>query len=177
MQLPDKIEEYGEAMSALSPLQRNFVNNWCEHPNWSGLALVKASGYQGNDNVHGVTAHRLTHDKKVLAAMDEEAGKRMRYGGAIAVGAIVAIALNPAHKDHLKACQLLLDRTGRHATTEHKVIVDDKRPETKAELIAAIKKVATEAGLDEVATQKLIGSQGTEVIEAEFEEIPNVEDL
>ena len=34
-----------------------------------------------------------------------------------------------------------------------------------------------EAGLDEVATQKLIGSQGTEVIEAEFEEIPNVEDL
>ena len=164
-------------MLALSPMMRRYVVMWCEHPNFGPKALAKAAGYQGDDNCLAVTGHRVSHDKKVLAAMDEEASKRLRYGGAIGVAAVVKIALNEAHKDHLKAALALMDRTGRHAMTEHKVIVDDKRPETKAELIAAIKRVAGEAGLDDGAVQKLIGTAAGNVVDAEFEEIPNVEDL
>ena len=172
-----EIDDYGPAMLALSPMMRRYVVMWCEHPNFGPKALAKAAGYQGDDNCLAVTGHRVSHDKKVLAAMDEEASKRLRYGGAIGVAAVVKIALNEAHKDHLKAALALMDRTGRHAMSEHKVIVDDKRPETKAELIAAIKRVADEAGLDDGAVQKLIGVDAGTVVDAEFEEIPNVEDL
>ena len=172
-----EIDDYGPAMLALSPMMRRYVVMWCEHPNFGPKALAKAAGYQGDDNCLAVTGHRVSHDKKVLAAMDEEASKRLRYGGAIGVAAVVKIALNEAHKDHLKAALALMDRTGRHAMSEHKVVVDDKRPETKAELIAAIKRVAGEAGLDDGAVQKLIGVDVGNVVDAEFEEIPNVEDL
>ena len=172
-----EIDDYGPAMLALSPMMRRYVVMWCEHPNFGPKALAKAAGYQGDDNCLAVTGHRVSHDKKVLAAMDEEASKRLRYGGVIGVAAVVKIALNEAHKDHLKAALALMDRTGRHAMSEHKVVVDDKRPETKAELIAAIKRVAGEAGLDDGAVQKLIGVDAGNVVDAEFEEIPNVEDL
>ena len=171
-----EIEEYGEAMSALSPLMRAYVNAWFEFPTWGPSALAKHAGYQGDARSLSVTGHRVSHDSKVLAAMDEEAAKRMRHGGAIGVGAVVKIALNEGHKDHLKAALALMDRTGRHATTEHHVTVDDKRPQTKAELIAAVRKVAAEAGLTADEAEKLIGSAGN-VVEVEFEEIIRVEDL
>jgi hypothetical protein len=174
-----EIVEYGEAMSALTQLQRNFVNQWLDHANWSGTALAEAAGYATGppgSNTLTTTAYRLTHDPKVLAAMDEEASKRMRSGGAIGVAAVVKIALNESHKDHMKAALALMNRTGRHETTEHHVIVDDKRPQTKAELIAAVRRVASEAGLTPAEAEKLIGSSG-EVVEVEFEEIIRVEDL
>ena len=172
-----EIEEYCPAMSALTALQREFVYQWCEHPNYNGAQLVAAAGFQGNANTLRVTAHRLTHDEKILAAMNEEAGKRIKTGGLIGVQAIIKIALNEQHKDHLKAALALLDRTGFHALTEHKVTVDDKRPQTKAELVEAVRRVAAEAGLTADAAEKLIGQGATDVVDATFEEIPNEEDL
>ena len=114
-----EIDDYGPAMLALSPMMRRYVVMWCEHPNFGPKALAKAAGYQGDDNCLAVTGHRVSHDKKVLAAMDEEASKRLRYGGVIGVAAVVKIALNEAHKDHLKAALALMDRTGRHANIGH----------------------------------------------------------
>lgn len=171
----EEIVEYGPAMSELTQLQRNFVNAWCEHSNYTPTQLAAEAGYApGNYGSQKVTAHHLMHNDKVLAAMNEEASKRLRSGGLIGVSAVVAIALNPSHKDHLKAALALMDRTGFHAMSEHKVTVDDKRPQTKQELIDAVKVVAAELGLDTAAIKQLTGE---DIVEGEFVEVLSDEQI
>ena len=184
-------ENDGPCMAALTELERNLVRAFFDHPNYTQAQLAEVAGYQKGTapNQLSVAGARAFGRERVIAAMQEEGSKRLRSGGALAVSALMDMVRNPQHKDHAKAVQMALDRTGFHAMSEHKVIVDDKRPQTKAELIAAITRLAAERGLDTTATMKLIGrdpSSGrehdpTKAIDAEFEVIEDekieVEDL
>lgn len=167
----EDFSELGPAMQRLTVLQRQFVVAYCEHPNYTPGQLAAEAGYsagtEGSTQLRVVGFHMMRNEK-VLAAINEEAGKRLRGAGLIGVGAVVAIALNPAHKDHLKAALALMDRTGHHATSEHKVTVDDKRPQSKAELVAAVAQVARDAGLTDDAIKKLTGG---DIVDAEFQDV------
>lgn len=174
--------EFGPAMSALTDLQRQFVIEYCDHPELSLHALAQRAGYAagapGSTQLRVVGSNNM-HNEKVLEAINEEASKRLRSGGLVGVTGLMKMALNETHKDHFRACQALADRTGFHAMSEHKVTVDDKRPQTKQELIDAVRKVAAEAGLTAAEAEKLI-SAGTAPVEVKFTEIEpeiNVEDL
>ena len=178
------LEQYGPAMQSCTQLERNFINAYFEHPNYSHGALAEVAGYAAGPAGPGsaqlrVVGSQVMHRERVIAAINEEASKRMRGGGAIGVDAVIKIALNPAHKEHLKAALALMDRTGFHAMTEHKVVVDDKRPQSKQELIEAVKSVARELGLYDATIAKMTGEN---VVDAEFVEVANepeirVEDL
>src|ERR1700687_4993056 len=114
---------YGPAMEACTELERAFIEAYFEHPNYTPGQLAEIAGYAKGTNPSQlrVTGHRVIHKEKVIAAINEETSKRMRGAGFIGVVGIIKVAMNEAHKDHLKACAMLSDRTGFHALSEHKV--------------------------------------------------------
>lgn len=169
--IPEDLDGYGPAMLALTARQRAFVKASMNHPTANQAKLAEIAGFTGSPQSLQVTGHRVQHDEKVLAAMNEEAGKRMRTGGLIGVSAVIEIALNKTHKDHLKAALALMDRTGFHALSEHKVTVDDKRPQSKKELIDATKNVLAELGMTPAQAEKFLEGKTDDVVEAEFTEV------
>lgn len=168
----EDLSTYGPAMQALTPKQRAFVEAYMEHPTWIPRQLAELAGYSATSrNSITVYSHRLMKDERILAAMNEEAGKRLKTGGLIGVAAVVKIALNESHKDHLKAALALMNRTGFHELSEHKITVDDKRPQTKREIIEATKNVLAELGMSADEASKFLTKAANEPIEVEFEEV------
>ena len=165
----DDAADYGPKMLALAPLQRNLVNVYLEHPTWSATAMAIEAGYsQSSAPVRGSINLR---DERVIAAIDEEGSRRFRVGGPLAVMGLLKLVMNEGHKDHFRACVAVADRTGHHAMSEHKVTVDDKRPQTKAELIAAVKVAAAELKLSPAMIAELTGEK---IIDGEFTDISEV---
>lgn len=158
----------GPAMRELNDRQRAFVIALIEMGgiNYSRAAL--AAGY-GNGNVESAASqgNRLAHDESILAAIHEEAHRRLRSGAVMAVQTLLEIASSQAaeHRDRLKAVEMLLNRTGLHAVTEHNVKVE-RYDVTDETMIKRIKLLAEKQGLDPV---KLLGNQGI-VLEGEFTE-------
>jgi hypothetical protein len=92
----------------------------------------------------------------------------------MAVRVIEGLASNPKVKPEtrLKAATELLNRSGLHSTTEHKVTVD--RPDMdERQLVRRIAALAQEQGLD---PSMLLGARGY-VIDAEFEIVEKREAL
>ena len=167
---PGDDAELGPRMQALTQLQRKLVNAYLEHPTWSATAMAIEAGYsQSSASVRGSVNLR---DERVIAAINEEGSRRLRAGGPLAVMGLISMVLNPQHKDHFRACVVVADRSGYHALSEHKVTVDDKRPQTKAELMAAVKGFAAEMKL---SPQVLAELTGEKIIEGEFTEMQSSE--
>lgn len=156
----------GPAMNALpNDRQRAFVCALLEYGDNNHTRAAACAGYTGNDNTIRVTAHRLSHDELVLAAMHEEASRRMNAGKVMATSKLLEIAADTTHKDQLKAVLSVLDRTGLHAKTEHTVKVRDES-RTEDAMIERIKQLGTKLGLQPEEQRKLLASAG--VIDAEF---------
>ena len=109
---PD-IDRLGPAMLALNAAQRRFVSAALIYPTGKDWQIAKAAGYASNS--YGAlrhTAHRLMHDEKIIAAMHEEADKRLRGSALLGVSVIAKIARTDGHRDQLKAAEALLNRLG-----------------------------------------------------------------
>lgn len=164
----------GPKMKALTEMQREFIRQRLEHPNWTTAQQVRAAGYaqeaEPGSSVYRSTGYRLLHDPDVMAAFDEEADNRLKHGGVLGVDVVVSIAQDPTHKDQLKAALALMNRTGRHEKTESVVTIDDKRPKTKQELLASIREMLTSNGMS-LEDQKtyLKKMTGEDYVDADFE--------
>lgn len=160
-------------MRKLLPRQRAFVRACLETGRNNNTLHARMAGYSGNDDSMKATGWRLAHDADVQAAMLEEAEKRLRGNAIMATSTLVNLAENAREdKDKLKAIDMLLNRAGLHAKTEHKVTVEHHTP---ADMIARIEHLAAKLGLDPV---KLLGhsstavpAAGAEIIDAEFAEV------
>lgn len=97
----------------------------------------------------------------------------MRSGAILAVSVLLKIANDPTTKDgdKLKAVDMILNRSGLHATTEHTVKVEHLDM-TEASMVKRIKLLAEKQGLDPL---KLLGSVG--VIEGEFTVVDDLSDI
>jgi|WetSurMetagenome_2_1015567.scaffolds.fasta_scaffold94644_2 hypothetical protein len=156
----------GPCMSALTPKQQQFVLALLQ----TGCSQAKAAqlaGYAGNSDTLKATGWRLAHDAHVQAALHEEAHKLIRTTAPMAIGVITEIAQDPSvePKDRLKAALELLNRSGLHAHTEHKVTVE-REERTATDLVQRLRDVASRAGYDPA---QLLASIG--VNEATFEVI------
>lgn len=159
----------GPAMLALpTDGMRAFVYAMLDTGGQNQMLCAKESGYTGNERTLAVTGHRLAHDERVQAAIQEEARRRMNAGAILAVNTVLSIAANSAHKDQLRAATAILDRTGLNATTEHKVTVE--RSEDERAMIREIMEYGKKFNLD---IKALLGAQGIDLaaIEGEFTEI------
>lgn len=166
----------GPAMRNLNDRQRGFVSAMFDYPGISNTKAALAAGYgNGNPECAAVQGNRLAHDEDVLAAIHEEAQRRLRSGAIMAVQTVLEIASDPTaeNKDRLKAVEMLLNRSGLHAVSEHNVKVEH-RDITDEGMIKRIKQLAEKQGLDPV---KLLGTAGV-VVDAEFKEvIPEIDNL
>lgn len=161
-------EDLGPKMKALNKRQRAFVSACLELGTMNNKRAAALAGYSGDDNTLGVCGHRLAHNPLVQEAMHEEAGRRLGSAKIMAVSQLLVIAdQSRDEKVKLKAISMILNRTGMHETSEHKVVTRDESKTDEA-MIERINKLAGELGLDPA---KLLGNRVPAlppVVDAEF---------
>jgi hypothetical protein len=164
---PDE-ESLGPAMRALDVGQRRFALAAVHFPLAKDWQIAKAAGY--SDFSHGalrVTAHRLFHNDKVLAAINELAIKEIRSSALLGIATIKKIARRDGDKDQLKAAVHLVGLAGH--TIEQKISVNQTVTDrTGAEMLERIRALAAANGLDPV---KLLGGNAAPVVDGEFSEV------
>lgn len=158
-------EKLGPAMTALTEQQRRFVFALAEDGSANHSRAAATAGYSPDDyGGQRVAGHRLWHDPKIRAAIQEVALARINSAAILAGSVLQEIAENRTLSagDRLKAAGMILNRSGLHEKTEHKVVVEDTRD--PAAMVAEVKAFAARLGLD---PKKLLGEAG--IIDAEFE--------
>jgi phage terminase small subunit len=166
--------ELGPAMRKLNERQRAFVFAMLQFGTKNNTRAAIAAGYKENPNDSNaicVTAYWLAHHPGVQEAIMEEAEKRLKAGAIMAVNHLLEIADDTSadKKDRLKAVEMILNRSGLHAKTEHKVAVTHTDA-TSDEMIKRIELLAGNLGLD---AKKLLGN----CVDAEYVEVPPEDDL
>ncbi len=155
----------GPAMKALNERQRLFVIALLDLGGRKNhRRAAKFAGYDGDAITLKVTGHRLAHDPKVQAAILEEAKSRMQAATVAAVNFIEDVLTSTRYdvKYRMKAAQMVLDRGGLHALTEHKVDVNVN--DTRAEKLLRVVALAKQLGKD---PRELLGNLA-DVIEGDF---------
>lgn len=168
-------DEVGPAMAALSDRHRKFVRAMVALGRNGILNVAEAARIAGySDTAEGakVRGHNLAHDARVQAAILEESRKQINLAASLVATPVcieVAMDREAPKRDRLRACEMLFNRGGLPAQTEHRVTIDDRRPKQLAELAAQL---ARELGLDE---QKLLGINmaAKPVLEGEYVEVPD----
>jgi hypothetical protein len=179
--------DLGPCMRALTDLQRAFVVATFTQGKRDATQAARSAGYQGDRNVLGVTAHRLTHNPKIVAAMKEEGERRMDMLGSIAIEKLGDILENSVdHKTTLKAIDMTLGRVGFHQRSES--LVTTRTEHSSLEKIEKLVRLAKAMGLnpetlvgrfapkEETDGNVSVGNSDSvvddpDVIDAEFEEV------
>ncbi len=181
MQLQDG-GEFGPAMRRLLPRQRAFVQAYMAlgaSGRGMGHRAAAIAGYDGDEESLRVRGSVLLSDQRVQDALLEEGRKALNSHGPIAADVVHEIMVDPtvAKKDRLRAAEMVLNRSGLHGTTEHKVQVEHQVDEGL--MLRKVEMLCAQLGLD---PRKLLGpvlaakAQQIEhdrqaVVDAEFVEV------
>jgi phage terminase small subunit len=146
-------EELGPHMRALNERQRKFVLELAHGPSGYGAEIraCRAAGYRGSQTYLEVQTGRLKHDDKVQAALRELGIKMVRVEAFKAVRQVAAIAMNPNHRDQLKACIELMNRGGFSFAQEHNIRVEHEHRYSELsadEIMARIAALASQTGIE-----------------------------
>jgi hypothetical protein len=95
------------------------------------------------------------HSADVLGAVEEVARQVLLGLAPLAIAAAKSILEDCRHPGHLRAIEMVLDRTGHFARTEHKVTVEHSMDTARLEEIAL--RMAKELG---VAPEAIFGPRG-----------------
>lgn len=154
----------GPAMSLLNDRERAFVcimiQTGCSERQASHCAT--AAGYA---NGH-VSSWQLMRKSKILAAMKEEAGKRLIAGALMGVNVMMEIAMTVNHKDRYKAAKDLAAINGFSPVSEQKITVEHIGTDA-GDVLKEIETYAKSLGM-EVDQQQLLAHAGVKVVDAEF---------
>ena len=151
----------GIALAVLSNRHRDFVLRLIELCP-SKKAAAKAAADVGYHSQHGYV---LMRDERVLAAIREEAGKKLVGAMLIGVQVLIEIAKDKKHKDNYKAAKLLVGLNG--FSPEQRIVVEHATHDTKKQ-IEEVRAMAKELGLD---PDQLLGTVGS-IEDATFTEVP-----
>ena len=161
-------EIMGEAMLALSGKQRRFVcaltvagGNYSRAYIWAGYDTTNRSST-------AAAASRLANSEKVVAAIREETLRLINSSTLYASNRLLQIAAGQDDKLALQACLALMNRTGFHEKTEHRVVV--KRENSTEELQILFRQLAQKNALE------VIDVEATEVPALEYTD-PDLADL
>jgi len=158
-------------MLACNPAQRRFAIAAVMYPLAKDFQIAKAAGYA--DRNHGslrVTAHRLFHDEKVLAAIRECADKEVRSGAMLGIATIKKIVRNDAHRDQFKAAAWLAGLNG-FAVAQNININQRVTDESGKAILEQIKALAEKLGVPLTALLEHKPAVPHETIEGEFSEV------
>jgi hypothetical protein len=179
---PAVLEAYeGELGPAMLALPTDRMRAWVDAVVRLGAGhkvAAKIAGYSGNAATLAVCGHRLAHDERVIAALAELARKMVRAATIASVRYLAGLVENEDadHRDRVKAAQLILDRGGLPAHTEHKLTIEDSR--TDQQKIDELRAFAQRLRIDE---RTVLGEAGypadgllpppADVIDATFETV------
>lgn len=158
---------HGPAFGALTELQQRYVLASLQLGGRNDAEAVRIAGY--DTKYPDQMGYSLKRNPKIIEALREEAERRLTGGAMLAASALVAIVLNPLHKDHYKASVELLNRSGLEHIQKIEVNHSDNRG--RDELIKDIVRMALDQKMD---PSKLLGYdpfKKGEVVEAEFTEV------
>jgi phage terminase small subunit len=158
----DADNDLGPAMQELTIPQRAFVVAYCEGGGTDATAAALAAGYGTTDGSARTIGATMLRKPRILAALREEADKRLKAGAIVASSVLVEVAADPMHRDRYKAAVELLNRAGLVVEGVSRVIVEDHR--TVEEIERRIGELCERLGIDK---ERLMGT----VIDAEYEEI------
>lgn len=163
----------GKAMQALLPRQRKFVTSLLTMGQYNLTRAAAEAGYTGAPESLRVTGYRLAHDERVLAAIHEESLRRVRSGTAVATAVVMEIMTSAMkNSDRLKAAEMVMNRGGLPAISEHRVSVEHTTDEIGK--IERITLLAQQLGID---PRTLLGDQAPalpapqEAVDVEFTEV------
>lgn len=134
-------EEFGPAMMALDERARKFVVLRVYHKK-NPTQAAKGAGYSSKtDGYLRVQGHRLMRSARVIAALREEAERRM--GGATAMALVgLAEAVETGKGRNKTAAQIeVLDRFGFGKKTVQDIRVEHVDTRSTAELLAAVRQM------------------------------------
>jgi len=132
------LEDLGPAMLGLTPMQRRFVIGWIKNMGLNAARIARAAGYEHAGAA--VRAHNLLRNSKVIEALREEAERRLDSLAVLALLRLGNVVDNPKHRDHLKAVDSVLDRSGYGRQTQHRVRVEHTDTRSTAELLALVER-------------------------------------
>ncbi len=168
----------GPAMQKCNPLQQRFVIALLETGARDNTEAARLAGYSptSRKSLHA-QGWTTAHNPNVMAAIREEADKRLQSGALLAASVLVEICRDPLDKNRFKAAVELLNRAGLIVETRHRVVVTDNR--TKEQMENDILAMAKAQGVD---PRQLLGNAASEIvarrakqsdqtIEGEFEEV------
>lgn len=164
-------EEQGQAMRELTIPQQRFVVALVELGARNNTQAAMMAGYGGTDAARKVAAKVLMRSPKVLAAIREEADKRLRSGALLAASRLYELIDSNDEKVALKASIETLNRSDLIVATEHRVTVTDNR--SREDVIKAIVAMAKKNNLD---PKTLLGfDPEVKPVDAEFKEVLSTE--
>lgn len=154
----------GKAMRLLSDRQRGFVLAMLERNANPAMVMdaAQAAGYRANYGYY------LMRDEAVLAALHEEAVKRLTGASLMGASVLLEIAQDETHKDRLKAAVRLTELNG--FTPERKLTIEHVDRDSKKQL-EEIKAWAKEMDLP---ISKVL--PGIDIEDGEFLEVDNDND-
>lgn len=164
----------GPALSCLTQQEKAFVIAMLLAGGAPNQVLNSAAAAGYADPKYG---WRLMRKDKIIAAMKEEAGKRLLSGALLGSSVLMELAsgmnaqgvsIGPVkHELRYKAAKELLAHSGYMPVHEQKITVEHTSPDQRA-MVADIAAFAKQLGMD---PQRLLGSIGV-TTDAEFTEVP-----
>ena len=149
----------GKAMNALPRRQRQFVIAMMKQ-GVNPKACSRAAAECGYAPMYG---YELMRNEGILAALREEATKKLAGAALVGVNVMLEIANSPGHKDQFRAAKELAGING--FTAEQRIVVEHITEDTKAQM-QQIREMAVQLKLD---PEQLIKAAG--IIDAEFTEV------
>jgi phage terminase small subunit len=184
--------ELGRHMRALSnDRQRAFVRFFVTEKPGLGAATraARRAGYCAkNPHMARKAAYVLSHDPKILKAIEEEAIAVIRLGAPEAARALMNLVRNDRHKDHARGVGMLLDRvypvmTVGSVEVTHKVVSPD---EEALEELRALRQLGTSRmkllelfgpnGLDRLERMEARRAENAKVIDSAANEVVGGDD-
>ena len=138
--IPDPpLDGLGPCMLALSAQQRRFVVGWIGTRGQNGARVARAAGYSDHLDAAKVQACRLVQNPKVLAALREEADRRLDGIAVLAILGLGDLVQSKDEKIKSAAIDSALDRTGYSRRTQQDIRVEHTDKRSTAELLAAVR--------------------------------------
>lgn len=167
--IPFDEREFGPAMRKLTEREQRYVVAWYLNGGNQRRAYIAAGYAATNQNTIDANASLIAHRPKIQAAIKEYAHTRLGSMVPLALSAMEEILRDPGHKDRAKVIQMVTDRTGLHATTEHKVTVE--HTDDRVEKLKRLAELAKAQGVD---PRKLLGGM-SDVVDADFKVVDDVD--
>lgn len=138
-------------MLACNPAERRFAMASVMFPFAKDWQIAKAAGY--SDKSHGalrVTAHRLFHSERVLAAIRECADREVRGGAMLGVATIKKIVRRDDHRDQFKAA-VWLAAMNDFAVAQNINVKQTVTDNSSTAIMERIERAAAALGIDAAA--------------------------